>query len=165
MTEGTFPKIDGDIFYSTEANLLKSYQIYSGNGADISVGSATAWTIGSYVFNCFNPQYTKVGSYLHWEIIAEVYGGYDGTPNYRDVYIKLLSAPSGTTPAFTTNYSKLFRGSQDVSIYLPLNFTYITPLTDEMRVSGVIPMLLTSGNSMGGAGATFTNTMMKVSII
>lgn len=162
MTEGTFPKNDGDILYASEVNNFynrgRIFQFYSGPG--ITIESTSAETIGSIVLDLINPSGLSGANFSVISLNGYTY--YSGTdPSYENkISYEIQAKESGGSFDIVLGSSDFVRTARNkvVAHKQIQSIDFIYPLTSKYYESGLqfmvrlFPLVGQAGTKCGFSG-------------
>lgn len=168
MTEGVFPKVDGDVFYASEANLnyYSVYQLYSGGAANISATGTTTSRAGSIVLNYIPPgsllsrRFVEIAPYFY---AKSDMGGGNSTANTT---LDILYRPSGVG-AFSSETSvstSSVGGTPAMQDSSTGTLSWLHPITAADLSSGCQFMVSCSGTTANNSSSSIITSFGQISV-
>jgi len=169
MTEGVFPKIDGDVLFASEANMLEPVkQIYTGTGYDSTftgVGNAT----GTFELNALTAAEIKGATHLKIEVTGKTMndngGGSESKVEYQIETKEIGGVYSDSLPL------EIIRSNNDATTSQrtrDLSFTFIHyhTLTAGELTNGVQVRMNSKSTQIAASNtSSFTNHQTVLSIV
>ena len=129
MTEGVFPKVDGDILYASEVNMMAKqiWQIYTGTGLNASRGGAPAGTTTNTLeLDAVTTNYSTALNYYKVSVTQTSAtsggstggGNYNGTVNITYAIKETAGAYGGETTLLSVGNSSSSSGDASAIITL-----------------------------------------------
>lgn len=162
MTEGSFPKVDGDILHASEVNKLRSpvQQVYTGTGFNVSSSNNT--DTQSTELTAITAANIAGATYLKISIlgVCQMLGTNDATNSTLafQIQTKETGGSYGDSLASTIfyRYEQGVAGSDSLSIQL-VDLVWYHILTAGEKANGIQVKLFASGVSGTTCTSVFTN--------
>lgn len=166
-TEGVFPKIDGDILYGSEANLLRPVmQVYTGTGFNSTATNTT--TEASFELTAVTATQCKSAGYVKVKITGSSIISTGSNPDYGRIRLKSQIKETGGAYGDIVAYKVTARSETNGASGLhDSTYTYelFATITAGMKTNGFQIKAFSESSSTNAANtATFTNIQTVVEL-